>query len=75
MEHLISQNSIRLMDFVQFKARILVNSFPDPEQAKQLENKIITNELITNHVLNCTKCIEQGLENCKEFEHLIGVWD
>lgn len=41
----------------------------------EIRNKILTDDKITNHVLNCSKCMSMGLSNCKEFRTLEGVWD
>jgi len=42
---------------------------------EDVKNTILTDNKITNHVMNCSKCMSTGLSNCKEFRQLEGVYD
>lgn len=44
------------------------------DEVKELENRILTNDKIVLHVLNCETCINNGLSDCSQLAKLKGVW-
>lgn len=50
---------------------ILLN---DKEEHALVKNYIITDRLITEHVMNCSTCLERGLSRCIELIKLKGVY-
>lgn len=50
---------------------ILLN---DEEEFKQVKNYIITDRLITEHVMGCDICLNEGLNQCKDLAVLPGVY-
>ena len=59
----------------EFLIEIYTATSYDDDHAEQLQNRIITNDKIARHVLSCRECISSGLNKCREFECLKGVYD